>query len=158
MSITRGAALQQLKDGSPGYEHGGGFLLARLGAMAESNWKAFITEVGLTQAEFTILTVLSEGGRLRQRDVAAKAAIDARNAVPVVTGLTTRGLVVVGTDPGDRRAKMLRISSDGVTLVSRIKDRLRTERSDFFSPLAPAEYAQLCGLLGRVYRSRIDGM
>jgi len=157
MSITHGAALQQRHDGLPGYEHGGGFLLARLGAMAASNWKSFISEMGLSQAEFTILTVLSEGGRLRQRDVAARAAIDARNAVPIVTGLTTRGLVLAGTDPGDRRAKMLRISGDGAALMSTITDRLRTERSDFFAPLAPAEYARLCAMLGRIYRARIDG-
>jgi DNA-binding MarR family transcriptional regulator len=157
MSTTRSAALQQRKDGTPGYEYGGGFLLARLGTMAESNWKEFITEVGLTQAEFTILTVLSEGGQLRQRDAAARAAIDARNAVPIVSDLTTRGLVLAEPDLGDARVKMLRISSKGATLVETITDRLRAQRSDFFSPLTPAEYSQLCGLLSRVYRARFDG-
>lgn len=157
MSTTPSADLQQRKDGTPGYEHGGGFLLARLGAMAESNWKLVITEVGLTQAEFTILTVLSEGARLRQRDVAARAAIDARNAVPIVSSLTNRGLLLAGSDIGDARAKMLRISSKGSNLMETITDRLRSEKSDFFSPLSSAEYSQLCGLLSRVYRARIDG-
>ena len=157
MSITRDAALQPLENGTPRYETGAGFLLARLGTMAERNWNSFINDVGLTQTQFTILTVLGEGDRLRQRDLAARASIDARNAVPVIARLTTRGLVRAETDPSDRRAKMLRISGEGAKLVSRITDRLRDERSDFFSPLAPAEYAQLCELLGRVYRSRIDG-
>jgi DNA-binding MarR family transcriptional regulator len=157
MSTTRSAGLQQRNDGTPGYEHGGGFLLARLGAMAEGNWKIVITEAGLTQAEFTILTVLSEGARLRQRDVAARAAIDARNAVPIVSNLTARGLVLAEPDIGDARAKMLRISSKGTTLMETITDRLRGERSDFFSPLSSAEYSHLCELLSRVYRARIDG-
>jgi DNA-binding MarR family transcriptional regulator len=180
MSITDGPGFRGDTgnlDVSPAYEHGAGFLLARLGSMAESDWTRFISAVGLTQAEFAVLSVLDRSvldesaraelhGRgpeharhdaLRQGDVAARAAIDARNAVAVVARLIERGLVTAESDPADRRVKLLRIADSGVRLVSTISQQLRRERSDFFSALSIQEYARLCELLGRVYRARVSG-
>lgn len=173
MSITDGPGIRGDAgnlDVSPAYEHGAGFLLARLGSMAESDWTRFISAVGLTQAEFAVLSVLDESARpalhgrgpeharhdaLRQGDVAARAAIDARNAVAVVARLIERGLVTAESDAADRRVKLLRIADSGVSLVSTISQQLRRERSDFFSALSTQEYARLCELLGRVYQARI---
>lgn len=155
MSITPAAGAAPPLDTAPAYQRGAGFLLARLGAIAENNWKAFIADVGLTQAEFAILSVLADGTSVRQRDAAVRAIIDPRNAVPVVASLTRRELVVAESDARDGRAKLLRISTNGARLLGQVTARLLGERSGFFSALSPAEYDLLCGLLDRVYRSHL---
>jgi DNA-binding MarR family transcriptional regulator len=146
-------------EGGPGdhlaYEHGAGFLLSRLGAMADREWNAFISGAGLGQADFAILTVLDEVGAQLQRDAALRAAMDPRNAVPVVAALVERGLVLVERDEADRRTKRLRISEEGSRRLALLRDSLVPERGDFFSPLTPEEYALLSEMLARVYRARI---
>jgi DNA-binding MarR family transcriptional regulator len=137
------------------YVRGAGFLLARLGAMAERGWSSFISASGLTQAEFSVLVVLYEVGSMRQGSVAKRAALDPRNAVATVAALASRGLVTSTIDPSDRRAKLLCISETGKRCLKRVWALLRSERSDFFQPLNETEYAQLSELLYRVYSAHL---
>ena len=147
-----------MTDGAPRHTHGAGFLLERLGTMAEQEWKTFISAEGLTTAQFTVLTVLAETGPITQREVARRATVDPRNIVPTIAGLTARELILADADPSDRRAKVIRLSPTGTRRLAAITDRLRAERSDFFAPLSPTEYEQLSALLDRVYRARVGSL
>jgi DNA-binding MarR family transcriptional regulator len=138
------------------FERGAGFLLSRLGAMAEREWARIISAVKLTQAEFYILTLLDEIGRMRQRDVAIRAALDPRNVVETVAKLTRRRLIVVESDEYDGRAKNLSISTEGKARLERLREVLVSERASFFAPLSVDEYRQLCALLARVYDQRVQ--
>jgi DNA-binding MarR family transcriptional regulator len=136
---------------APGYEHGGGFLLSRLGALADRQWGRFISDAGLTQVEFSILAVLADGKSLRQSQLARHAAVDARNVVASVARLAERGLVRTESDSHDRRAKQIRVTKAGTAAFASLQTSVAPLRGTFFEPLTHGEYTQLCHLLGRVY-------
>ena len=137
-----------------GYRRSAGFLLARLGGLAERQWNHHLKAHELTQSEFAVLAVLPARKGLRQSDVAARAGIDPRNAVAIIGALRKRGLVASQPDPEDGRAKMLRISRLGSQLLNRLHTKLAPEREEFFAGLSPREYSPLCSLLEKVYRER----
>jgi MarR family transcriptional regulator, transcriptional regulator for hemolysin len=138
------------------YRHGAGFLLARLGAMAERDWNVHLKSVGLVQSEFTVLVVLSSGESLRQSDVAERAGVDPRNLVPVVARLSARGLVESRESPSDGRVKLLRISNAGVRQLSLLDAEVTPAGKEFFGALSSEEYTALCDLLDRVYAARLQ--
>ena len=151
MSIT---ADGEASSGFSEYRRSAGFLLARLGGLAERQWNRHLKAHELTQSEFAVLAVLPARKGLRQSDVAARAGIDPRNAVAVIGALQKRGLVASRPDPEDGRAKMLKISRLGSQLLNRLHAKLAPEREEFFAALSPSEYSTLCSLLERVYRER----
>jgi DNA-binding MarR family transcriptional regulator len=138
------------------FERGAGFLLSRLGKMAERDWARVIDEVELTQTEFYLLTVLEEVGSIRQRELAIRAALDPRNAVASIARLTARGLIVSMVDKADRRVKGLAISLKGRSQLDMLRERLASERAVFFGPLTSKEYQRFCILLLRLYDARVQ--
>jgi DNA-binding MarR family transcriptional regulator len=139
------------------FRHGAGFLLSRLGTLAERSWGAALHRVGLTQTEFVVLVALTDAGAMRQRELAAAAGMDPRNLVPVVAVLTRRRLIAVRPDPDDGRAKLLALSDAGAELLRELEVELRPERDAFFGALAPGEYARLCELLEAVHSELLAG-
>jgi len=137
------------------YRRGAGFLLARLGAAAERDWHAFLREAGLTHSEFAVLTVCLPEEPMRQSELARRAGMDARNAVPVVAELTGRGLLSSEPDPQDGRAKRIRATPRARALLDGLEAALGSPREQFFAPLTSSEYLTLCELLERLYLANL---
>jgi DNA-binding MarR family transcriptional regulator len=135
------------------FERGTGFLLARLGSLAARSWQAFLAERGLTQIQYATLTVLAESGSPSQLQLAELVAIDARNLVAVLDGLAQRGLILRETDMADRRRRNVRLTSNGVALVSELATESATVRDQFLENLSPGERRKLNVLLQRVYQA-----
>lgn len=152
MSITnRGKLPSRLLS----YQRGAGFLLARVGAAVARNWHAILSEAGLSQSEFALLTACLAGEPIRQAELARRAAMDSRNAVPVVAKLTQRGLLASEPDPEDGRAKRIRATPQARALLDDLETALTAPREQFFAPLSANEYQSLCDLLERLYLANL---
>jgi len=128
----------------PAFRSGAGFLLSRVGRLAEREWAAFLADSAVTQAEFTVLAVLHDLGPVRQRDLARHAVVDPRNVVATVAVAGT-------TDAADRRSKMLNTTNAGTRELKDLATRISAERHRFFAALTFDEYETLTRLLAKVY-------
>ncbi len=147
MSTTAGAGATR----SPAFKSGAGFLLSRVGRLAEREWADFLAESAVTQAEFTVLAVLHDLGAVRQGDLARHAVVDRRNVVTTVAKLTSRGLVDGTADSADRRSKVLSLTDAGTRETEDLGTRIGAGRHRFFAALAGDEYETLNRLLAKVY-------
>lgn len=137
----------------PAFERGTGFLLARLGTLAQRSWTAFLSEIELTQSQYALLYVLVEYRELVQRRLAELATIEPRNVGYVIDELESARLVERAVDSTDRRRRIVRITRAGVTLMSSLETRLQLEQGEFLSPLSDDERHQLNALLQRILTS-----
>lgn len=131
------------------YRRGASFLLATLGRRAERAWHGYLSEVGVTTAQFTVMAVLAEGEKT-QRELASAAAVDARNIGATVNTLVNAGRVQARPNPADGRGRILTLTPAGRTWWESLQPRLTDERSRFFAALTADEMTQLEALLHRL--------
>lgn len=131
------------------YRRGASFLLATLGRRAERAWHGYLSEVGVTTAQFTVMAVLAEGEKT-QRELASAAAVDARNIGVTVNTLVSAGRVQARPNPADGRGRILALTPTGRAWWEALQPRLADERSRFFAALTADEMTQLESLLHRL--------
>lgn len=141
----------------PAFERGTGFLLSRLGTLAERGWSALLSEHGLTPTQYVVLVVLSGHGALGQGRLAQLTGVDARNLVAVLNALQRRELVVRTVGPADARRRELRLSPAGEARVQALAASAETGRDEFLGALSLDERRRLNTLLQRVYDAHADG-
>lgn len=148
------------RGGAPAFEQGAGFLLSRLGAMAEREWGAAVRATGLRPTDHAVLAVVEEadarGETVTQRQVAVRVGVDPRNVVATVARLRSRGLLASAPSADDGRARILHPTPLGRAALAELGRALDTGRAGFFGALDASEYATLCALLGRVYADRVN--
>ncbi|MGR3821493.1 MAG: MarR family winged helix-turn-helix transcriptional regulator [Salipiger marinus] len=74
---------------------------------------AALKPVGLTNGQFSLLMSLNRPDPPRISDLAPFLAMDRTTLTAALKVLERRGLVLQGTDSGDRRSRRLRLSDDG---------------------------------------------
>ena len=131
------------------YRRRASFLLATLGRRAERAWHSYLTERGVTTAQFTAMAALANGERT-QAEVAVAIAVDPRNIGATVKHLVAVGWVQTRRHPEDARARLLILTPEGQAWWSALQPTLRTERERFFQALTPKELSTLEDLLGRL--------
>ncbi len=141
----------------PRFESGLGFLLSRVGSVVDSAWGEALAEHGLSNAQYNVLAVLAELGRLRQGDLAKLVAVDPRNIVKTVAALTRRGLAAAEPSPTDARVKTLAITDAGRGMLDAFATGLTPYRSRLTRALSPAETTELTRLLGKLYGDHMNG-
>lgn len=160
MSTTNRDRVKCDDDLRPAFELGAGFLLARLGAMAERDWGAVVRAVGLRPADHAVFVVLEEaerrGEELSQRQVAERVGVDPRNLVATAARLRDEGMIHARVDPEDGRARRIHLTDLGHRALSELRRNLGHGRAEFFDALTGDEYDTLCDLLGRVYTARLQ--
>jgi DNA-binding MarR family transcriptional regulator len=95
--------------------------------------------LGLTQAQFLLLSGLEELGRderaVNQSDLARRARLDEMMASQVLRTLEAKGLVERLSNPRDRRAKVLSLTPEGCDAARRAADvMVECERMFFLRP------------------------
>ncbi|MEV5568446.1 MarR family transcriptional regulator [Spirillospora sp. NPDC052269] len=79
-----------------------------------------LTDLGLTYAEFEVLTVLRRAGspyRLRPTDLTRSAFLTSGGTSNVLQRLEKAGYVERGTDEGDARGRWVRLTDDGLRVT-----------------------------------------
>jgi DNA-binding MarR family transcriptional regulator len=112
-----------------------------------------IEETGLTPLQWGVLAYLSkitgEPG-IDQNNLAARLGVDRNNASLLVEGLVARGLVERNVNGADRRARQLKLATDGEKLFARLRPKNRAANERILAPLTPDERKLLLDLLVKV--------
>lgn len=125
-----------------------GLLLWRTTMRWQRAMTAALTPLDLTHVQFVLLASAMWLGRNgdapNQAQVAAQAGTDVKMTSDVVARLEDKGFIVRETDPGDSRAKRIRITAAGAAVAQRAIVTVEAADAAFFEP---ADEAQLVGVL-----------
>jgi DNA-binding MarR family transcriptional regulator len=102
------------------FETATGFLIARLGSLAERSWTAMLGEFNLTAHHHGVLLILRAHSPLGQQELGRMIGVDPRNVVPILDGLVDQGLLDRRTDPNDRRRRILSLTEKGQDTADRL--------------------------------------
>lgn len=131
-------------------ETSAGHLLRRAHQRYQSLFAERAAGFGLTGPQFAALLRLAEAGRATQNQLGRMAAMDSATVQGVIRRLAARGLVRVGHDPMDRRARVLSVTTEGHALLAEAKAAGTRANDTLLAPLSPGERAHLLSLLQRL--------
>lgn len=106
-----------------------------------------LDHAGLEMWDYVILAALSEGDAATQRDLAAASGRDQTRLIGNLDRLEGRDLVVRTPDPGDRRNKVVSLTTAGRRLLSRCRTEIRAMEDDLLAGIAPADRASFIRVL-----------
>ena len=132
------------------FEHAPGHLIRRAHQLAVG---IFMEETGgydITPVQFAILNALMDDPGEDQVTLAGKVAFDAATFGSVIARLEAKGWVRREPDAGDRRRKLLWITSDGRRAALQMKHAVGKVQTRILGPLDAAERRQLIALLGKL--------
>jgi DNA-binding MarR family transcriptional regulator len=124
-----------------------GFLLRRAHQISAAVFEDECRIVGLTPAQFGVLTIVRASPGLDQSSLARALGFDKVTVLRVLRGLEERKLVERATAEGNRRKLSLRLSPAGQALLRRAQEPADQACQRLMAPLAPEQREQLIGLL-----------
>ena len=96
------------------------------------------------------LRVLSHHGSMRLSELSDHLQIAPRSTTEVVDALESRGLVRRRPDPGDRRATLVELTEQGVSVFDAIRAARGSEAERVFGRLTDADRADLARILAKL--------
>jgi DNA-binding MarR family transcriptional regulator len=127
-----------------------GFLISRMGLVAQRQFAERIDTLGLTTRGWGALNVLDAEGPITQHRLCTCTGIDPSSMVATIDELEARGLVQRHRHPSDRRAHALHMTDSGRQTLARGRELARVAQEELLAPLSPDERAQLHELLLRL--------
>jgi len=129
-----------------------GFLIRRLHQISTSVFAERMSreDQDLTPVQYAALTAIGANPGLDQATLAGMIAYDRVTIGGVVDRLVSKGLVDRETSHRDRRARVLRLSGAGTSLLTRLDGIAQAVQDDILSGLDPAERAQFVRLMIKV--------
>ena len=127
-----------------------GFLLRRAHQISAAVFESACTEVGLTQAQYGVLTVLHSAPDIDQSRLARALAFDKVTVLRVLRGLEERGLVTRVVAPENRRQMAVRLTAQGQRLLKKTEQPVRSAYQQLMAPLSQKESQLLIDLLQRL--------
>lgn len=110
-----------------------------------------LAAVGLTDATWTPLVHLAiAGGRLHQKDLAARVGLDGSSLVRLLDILEDRGLVRRAVDARDRRAKHVALTPAGAAAVQAIRRSIDAIEGRLLDGIGAAELAAALHVFTRI--------
>ncbi|MFE6041463.1 MarR family winged helix-turn-helix transcriptional regulator [Streptomyces sp. NPDC056452] len=126
-----------------------GLLLRRAHWRAAAVMAEALRPLGVELRHFAVLMVLVDRGATVQRDLAAETGTDKAGIMRVVDDLERRGLAVRKAVPGDRRARAVEITDQGIELFDAAHVAAAPLAERLISDLSPGEPEKLRDLLTR---------
>lgn len=127
-----------------------GFLISRMGMVAQKQFAERINSLGLTPRMWGAMNVLDAEGAITQHALGKCVGIDPSSMVSTIDELEARGLVERRRHPSDRRAHALHITTKGRQTLTRGRELARLAQEDLLAPLNAEEREQLHELLLRL--------
>lgn len=114
---------------------------------------ARLADAGLSDATWAPLVHLrTSGDGISQKALAARVGIDGSSLVRLIDILERRGLVERRPDPSDGRARLIFLTDDGRTELSRIRRALEREEAELLADLSDPELDLLLDQFARIAR------
>ncbi|OYO16670.1 hypothetical protein CGZ93_18090 [Enemella dayhoffiae] len=117
------------------FESSVGFLLSQLGVLAARSWMAVLAEHDLTPHHHAVLLTLHATGPLGVTALAQVVLVDPRNMGPIMAALEERGLIQRGDDPGDRRRRVIALTTAGTKAATKLAAATSALEDDLLAPL-----------------------
>jgi DNA-binding MarR family transcriptional regulator len=121
-----------------------GFLLWHATLRWQRGISAALVPLGLTHVQFVLLAstwwLNSQGEHPNQLTLARFAGTDVKMTSQVLRSLEQKGLIEREVDPGDTRAKRLRVTAKGLELAPRAVAEVERVDAEFFEPV-PRDHA-----------------
>jgi DNA-binding MarR family transcriptional regulator len=127
-----------------------GFLLSRMGVVAQKHFSARLDALGLTPRMWGALNVLDAEGSITQHALCKSTGMDPSSMVSTIDDLEAKGLVERRPHPGDRRAHALHVTDSGRETLTRGRRLARQAQDELLAPLDAEEREQLHSLLLRL--------
>lgn len=126
-----------------------GHLIRRLNQISVALFMDRMAQAGikLTPVQFATLTMIEAHPGLDQASLAGLVAYDRATLGKVIDRLDARGLVQRRTSKQDRRAKSLRLSTMGQSLLEAARPHVEAIQPEMLAGLSPFEQQQLIHLL-----------
>jgi len=124
-----------------------GFLLRRAHQISAAVFEDECRGVGLTPAQFGVLTVLRANPGLDQSTLARALGFDKVTVLRVLRGLESRGLVARSPSPSSRRNLSISLSAAGAALLEQAQKPAEQAYNRLMAPLDQNQQAQLLALL-----------
>ncbi len=124
-----------------------GFLLRRAHQISAAVFEDECRSVGLTPAQFGVLSVLRARPGLDQSSLARALGFDKVTVLRVLRGLEGRGLIERAPAPTSRRNLSIALSKDGLTLLKQAQEPAERAYDRLMGPLDVAQQAKLVELL-----------
>jgi DNA-binding MarR family transcriptional regulator len=135
-------------------EESPGFLLWHVTLRWQREIAAALTPLGLTHVQFVLLATAwwlnSRGEDPNQLGLARRAGTDIKMTSEVLRRLEAKGLILRTVDPGDTRARRIRVTDRGAQLAERSVTVVEAADASFFqaTPDPAALIAMLRSLAG----------
>lgn len=126
-----------------------GLLLRRAHWRAAAVMGEALRPLGIELRHFAVLIALVNDGPTVQRDLAAATGSDKAGIMRVVDDLERKGLAVRKAVPGDRRARSVEITPEGLALFDTAHTAAVPLSNSLLTDLTPDDTAQLTDLLTR---------
>jgi DNA-binding MarR family transcriptional regulator len=127
-----------------------GFLLSRMGMVAQKQFAERLEALGLTTRMWGALNVLDAEGAITQHALGKCVGTDPSSMVSTIDELEARGLVERRRHPSDRRAHALHVTAKGRQTLTRGRELARRAQDELLAPLNAEERKQLHALLLRL--------
>jgi MarR family transcriptional regulator, lower aerobic nicotinate degradation pathway regulator len=126
------------------------FLLKRLGfAIKERGFDA-LEPTGFSPYHHAVLSLLDEGARETQGEIADALGYDRSQLVGILDDLQDRHLVERERDPDDRRRHIVRLTPAGKACLTELRSITKNVEKEFFAVLDPDERRTLHELLTKL--------
>jgi DNA-binding MarR family transcriptional regulator len=124
-----------------------GFLLRRAHQISAAVFEDECRSVGLTPAQFGVLSVLQASAGLGQSSLARGLGFDKVTVLRVLRGLEARGLIVRTPAAISRRSLAIALSDAGRALLLQAQEPVERAYQRLMAPLNDEQKAQLISLL-----------
>jgi DNA-binding MarR family transcriptional regulator len=124
-----------------------GFLLRRAHQISAAVFEDECRSVGLTPAQFGVLTVLRAGPGMDQSSLARALGFDKVTVLRVLRGLEARGLVQRMPAPTSKRNLAVSLSAEGLALLDKAQKPAEKAYRRLLAPLSAQQQASLVDLL-----------
>lgn len=133
-----------------------GFLLRRAHQISAAIFERSCAELGLTPAQYGVLSVVAEQPGVDQSSLARALAFDKVTVLRVLHGLEAKGLCQRETSPGNRRQMAVNLTPAGVRLLRLARKPVKQAADLLLSPFTPEQREQFLGLLQTLNTSLDD--
>ncbi len=124
-----------------------GFLLRRAHQISAAVFEDECRNVGLTPAQFGVMTILRASPGMDQSSLARGLGFDKVTVLRVLRGLEARGLVGRAASPDNRRNLAVALSVEGEKLLRQAQKPADRAYERLMTPLSPEQELQLVALL-----------
>jgi DNA-binding MarR family transcriptional regulator len=123
------------------------FLIKRLGMMIKESSLTALEPKGLTPQHSAVLTLLDDGIRETQGEIADTLGYDRSHLVGLLDELEQKGFAERQRDPADRRRQLVSLTPAGRVALGELRAISRKVEQELLEPLAADERETLHALL-----------